>query len=113
MPRFVRLEKQLRQLSGYPGQLVALADALKRAAELSRYPPLLRLPEGIRSATADASTSVSRRGDARAPGQDGAVAATLRESTQPEEWPALNSGYRLEIERMQGEILSRAPSRVK
>jgi hypothetical protein len=29
----------------------------------------------------------------------------LRESARPEEWPALSSGYRLEIERMQGEIL--------
>ena len=30
---------------------------------------------------------------------------TLRNSTRPEEWPALSSGYRLEIERTQGEIL--------
>jgi hypothetical protein len=30
---------------------------------------------------------------------------TLRRSARPEEWPALSSGYRLEIERMQGEIL--------
>ncbi len=30
---------------------------------------------------------------------------TLRETARPEEWPALSSGYRLEIERMQGEIL--------
>lgn len=30
---------------------------------------------------------------------------TLRASARPEEWPALSSGYRLEIERMQGEIL--------
>jgi hypothetical protein len=30
---------------------------------------------------------------------------TLRKSARPEEWPALSSGYRLEIERMQGEIL--------
>ena len=30
---------------------------------------------------------------------------TLRKTTRPEEWPALSSGYRLEIERMQGEIL--------
>ena len=30
---------------------------------------------------------------------------TLRETAKPEEWPALSSGYRLEIERMQGEIL--------
>jgi hypothetical protein len=29
----------------------------------------------------------------------------LRRSARPEEWPALSSGYRLEIERMQGEIL--------
>ena len=29
----------------------------------------------------------------------------LRGSARPEEWPALSSGYRLEIERMQGEIL--------
>jgi hypothetical protein len=36
----------------------------------------------------------------------------LRESARPEEWPALSSGYRLEIERMQAEILDylvRAP----
>lgn len=30
---------------------------------------------------------------------------TLRRSARPEEWPAMSSGYRLEIERMQGEIL--------
>jgi hypothetical protein len=30
---------------------------------------------------------------------------TLRKTPRPEEWPALSSGYRLEIERMQGEIL--------
>lgn len=30
---------------------------------------------------------------------------TLRDTARPEEWPALSSGYRLEIERMQGEIL--------
>jgi hypothetical protein len=30
---------------------------------------------------------------------------TLRKTARPEEWPALSSGYRLEIERMQGEIL--------
>jgi hypothetical protein len=30
---------------------------------------------------------------------------TLRKSARPEERPALSSGYRLEIERMQGEIL--------
>jgi hypothetical protein len=29
----------------------------------------------------------------------------LRATARPEEWPALSSGYRLEIERMQGEIL--------
>jgi hypothetical protein len=29
----------------------------------------------------------------------------LRKTARPEEWPALNSGYRLEIERAQGEIL--------
>jgi hypothetical protein len=29
----------------------------------------------------------------------------LRKNARPEEWPALSSGYRLEIERMQGEIL--------
>ncbi len=29
----------------------------------------------------------------------------LRKTAQPEEWPVLSSGYRLEIERMQGEIL--------
>lgn len=29
----------------------------------------------------------------------------LRKIARPEEWPALSSGYRLEIERMQGEIL--------
>lgn len=29
----------------------------------------------------------------------------LRPTARPEEWPALSSGYRLEIERMQGEIL--------
>ncbi len=36
----------------------------------------------------------------------------LRENARAEEWPALSSGYRLEIERMQGEILDylvRAP----
>ena len=30
---------------------------------------------------------------------------TLRKTARPEEWPALSSGYRLEMERMQGEIL--------
>lgn len=29
----------------------------------------------------------------------------LRQNARPEEWPSLSSGYRLEIERMQGEIL--------
>ncbi|OGA23774.1 MAG: hypothetical protein A3I02_06175 [Betaproteobacteria bacterium RIFCSPLOWO2_02_FULL_67_26] len=29
----------------------------------------------------------------------------LRKTARPQEWPALSSGYRLEIERMQGEIL--------
>jgi hypothetical protein len=29
----------------------------------------------------------------------------LRKKATPEEWPALSSGYRLEIERMQGEML--------
>ena len=29
----------------------------------------------------------------------------LRKTARPEEWPGLSSGYRLEIERMQGEIL--------
>jgi hypothetical protein len=29
----------------------------------------------------------------------------LRKTARPEEWPALSSGYRLEIERQQGEIL--------
>lgn len=29
----------------------------------------------------------------------------LRKSARPEEWPSLSSGYRLEIERLQGEIL--------
>ena len=28
-----------------------------------------------------------------------------RKTARPEEWPALSSGYRLEIERMQGEVL--------
>ena len=30
---------------------------------------------------------------------------SLRKTARPEEWPGLSSGYRLEIERMQGEIL--------
>ena len=29
----------------------------------------------------------------------------LHKTARPEEWPAVSSGYRLEIERMQGEIL--------
>ena len=29
----------------------------------------------------------------------------LRKTARPEEWPVLSSGYRLEIERMQGEML--------
>jgi hypothetical protein len=29
----------------------------------------------------------------------------LRKTSRPEEWQALSSGYRLEIERMQGETL--------
>jgi hypothetical protein len=29
----------------------------------------------------------------------------LRKTARPEEWPALSSGYRLEIERTQGEML--------
>jgi hypothetical protein len=33
------------------------------------------------------------------------ILEALRKKTRPEEWPALSSGYRLEIERMQGEIL--------
>ena len=33
------------------------------------------------------------------------ILENLRNTAQPEEWPALSSGYRLEIERMQGEIL--------
>lgn len=33
------------------------------------------------------------------------VLETLRNTARQEEWPALSSGYRLEIERMQGEIL--------
>lgn len=33
------------------------------------------------------------------------VLEALRTTARPEEWPALSSGYRLEIERMQGEIL--------
>jgi hypothetical protein len=30
---------------------------------------------------------------------------TLRKTARSDEWPAMSSGYRLEIERMQGEIL--------
>ena len=30
---------------------------------------------------------------------------SLQKTARPEEWPAMSSGYRLEIERMQGEIL--------
>lgn len=33
------------------------------------------------------------------------IVGALRLSARPEEWPALSSGYRLQIERMQGEIL--------
>lgn len=33
------------------------------------------------------------------------VLEDLRKTARSEEWPALSSGYRLEIERMQGEIL--------
>ena len=33
------------------------------------------------------------------------VLEALRQTARPEEWSALSSGYRLEIERMQGEIL--------
>ncbi|MGH6884573.1 MAG: hypothetical protein ACREGK_00690, partial [Geminicoccales bacterium] len=33
------------------------------------------------------------------------VLEDLRKTARPEEWPALSSGYRLEIERTQGEIL--------
>lgn len=33
------------------------------------------------------------------------ILEALRQSARPKEWPALSSGYRLEIERMQGEIL--------
>lgn len=41
---------------------------------------------------------------------------TLQKSARPEEWPAMSSGYRLEIERLQGEVLDYlvegAPKRV-
>jgi hypothetical protein len=30
---------------------------------------------------------------------------TLQKTARPEEWRAMSSGYRLEIERMQGEVL--------
>lgn len=33
------------------------------------------------------------------------VLQALRKTARPEEWAALNSGYRVEIERMQREIL--------
>ena len=33
------------------------------------------------------------------------VLEAARRTARPEEWPALSSGYRLEIERMQGEVL--------
>jgi hypothetical protein len=33
------------------------------------------------------------------------ILEALRVTAREEEWPALSSGYRLEIERMQGEIL--------
>lgn len=33
------------------------------------------------------------------------ILEALRSRARPEEWAALSSGYRLEIERMQGEIL--------
>ena len=33
------------------------------------------------------------------------VLEALRKIARPEEWPALSFGYRLEVERMQGEIL--------
>lgn len=33
------------------------------------------------------------------------ILEALRQTARPEEWDALSSGYRLEIERMQGEIL--------
>ena len=43
------------------------------------------------------------------------VLEALRQTARPEEWDALSSGYRLEIERRQGEILDylsrAAPSR--
>ena len=30
---------------------------------------------------------------------------SLQKTARPEEWPAMSSGYRLEFERMQGELL--------
>ena len=33
------------------------------------------------------------------------ILEALRQTARPKEWPALSSGYRLEIERMRGEIL--------
>jgi len=33
------------------------------------------------------------------------ILEALRDTARQEEWPALSSGYRLEIERMQGQIL--------
>jgi len=61
------------------------------------------------------SESDRRRYIARAPGfrfvaRDRAaklerLLEDLRKTARPEEWPALSSGYRLEIERTQGEIL--------
>jgi hypothetical protein len=33
------------------------------------------------------------------------ILEALRKTARSEEWPALSSGYRLEIERMQGEIM--------
>ena len=33
------------------------------------------------------------------------ILEALRKTARPEDWAALSSGYRLEIERMQGEIL--------
>lgn len=41
---------------------------------------------------------------ARAAKLEGLLEA-LRKTARPEEWRAMSSGYRLEIERMQGEIL--------
>jgi hypothetical protein len=33
------------------------------------------------------------------------ILEAARRTARPEEWPALSSGYRLEIERIQGEVL--------